>query len=200
MRGAPLTETVPNAASETRRSAATGPRRVGQRNAALDLVPLSRSMGYHLRQLSESWTAAMDREAQAHGISLSQWRYLRELWEEDGLSSGELTRRVGRQGPTTVAAVRSLVRARLVVLVKSRHDRRMSHVHLTARGRRLATVMSPLIQRVNDTALAGLAPEEIATFQRLIVRLQRTLDERSSARNTWATSRTQQLADEVGLA
>ena len=37
-----------------------------------------------------------------------QWRYLRELWEEDGLSSGELTRRVGRQGPTTVVAVQLL--------------------------------------------------------------------------------------------
>lgn len=162
-------------------------------------VPLARSLGYHLRQLSESWTAAMDREAQAHGISLSQWRYLRELWEEDGLTSGELTRRVGRQGPTTVAAVQSLERAGLVALTKSRHDRRKSHVRLTARGRKLAATMSPLIQEVNERAIAMLAPDEIKAFKKLVVRIQRTLDTRSSSRNTWAAARTQALADEVGL-
>ncbi len=175
------------------------PRGAGRRNASPDFMPLSKSLGYHVRQLSESWTQAMDREAQAHGISLSQWRYLRELWEEDGLSSGELTRRVGRQGPTTVAAVKSLVRAGLVTLVKSRHDRRMSHVHLTARGRRLALTMSPLIQQVNEVAIAGLSPAEVATLKRLIVRLQRTLDQRSSSRSVWAAARTRELADEVGI-
>lgn len=170
-----------------------------RRNGTAGFVPLDRSLGYHLRQLSESWTAAMDREAQAHGISLSQWRYLRELWEEDGLTSGELTRRVGRQGPTTVAAVQSLARAGLVALSKSRHDRRKSHVRLTARGRRLAATMSPLIQDVNERAVATLAPDEIEAFKKLIVRIQRTLDARSSSRNTWAAARTQALADEVGL-
>ncbi len=168
-------------------------------DAPSGFIPLGRSLGYHLRQLSESWTAAMDQEAQRHGISLSQWRYLRELWEEDGLTSGELTRRVGRQGPTTVAAVQSLERAGLVTLTKSRHDRRKSHVRLTARGRKLAVAMSPLIQDVNERAVATLAPEEVETFKRLIVRMQRTLDARSSTRNTWATARTQALADEVGL-
>ena len=78
------------------------------------LVPLERSVGYHVRQLAETWQGAMDRRAAAHGVTVSQWRYLRELWEEDGLSTGELTRRVGRQGPTTVVAVQLLEKAGLV--------------------------------------------------------------------------------------
>ena len=63
------------------------------------LVPLERSLGYHVRQLAETWQAVMDHEGELRGVTVSQWRYLRELWEEDGLTSGELTRRVGRQGP-----------------------------------------------------------------------------------------------------
>ena len=63
-----------------------------------DFISLARSLGYHLRELSESITAAVDIKAQAHGISINQWRYLRELLEKDGLSIGDLTRRAGRQG------------------------------------------------------------------------------------------------------
>ena len=72
---------------------------------------LTRSIGYHIRQLSESWTDMMHRIIDKHGITHGQWRYLRELWEEDGLSQRELSLRVGRQGPTTVSALKLLERS-----------------------------------------------------------------------------------------
>src|ERR1700728_4341891 len=90
------------------------------------LVRLERSVGYHVRQLAETWQDLMDRRAEAHGVTVTQWRYLRELWEEDGLSIGELTQRVGRQGPTTVAAVQLLEKAGLVTVSKSETDKRKS--------------------------------------------------------------------------
>jgi len=163
------------------------------------LVPLERSVGYHVRQLAESWQDVMDRRAEAHGVTVTQWRYLRELWEEDGLSIGELTQRVGRQGPTTVVAVQLLEKAGLVTVVKSDEDRRKSHVHLTRRGQRLASTMSPLIIEANDWAMADLSAVEILTFKRLIVRIQRRLDADRGKRNTWSERRTQRLAEEVGL-
>src|ERR1700686_5279236 len=141
-----------------------------------DLVPLARSVGYHVRQLAETWQDVMDQHAAAHGVTISQWRYLRELWEEDGLSTGELTRRGGRQGPTTVVAVQFLEKAGLVTVAKSDEDRRKSHIHLTRRGQKLAAAMSPLIADVNGQAMAALTENEILTFKRLIVRIQRTLD------------------------
>lgn len=166
--------------------------------ASPDVIPLSRSLGYHLRELAESWTSAMDAAAQPYGISLSQWRYLRELWENDGLSSGELTRRVGRQGPTTVVAVQSLERAGLIRTERSEHDRRKGYVYLTARGRKLATTLAPVIRRVNDTASSGLTEEEIRTFKKLLVRTQRSLDASTRHRTAWLVWRTDLLAKEVG--
>lgn len=163
------------------------------------LVPLERSVGYHVRQLAETWQDTMDRCAADHGVTISQWRYLRELWEEDGLSTGELTRRLGRQGPTTVVAVQFLEKAGLVTIAKSAEDRRKSHIHLTRRGQKLAATMSPLIADVNDQAMAVLTESEIRTFKRLIVRIQRTLDAQSVNRNEWSERRTQRLAEEVGL-
>ena len=162
-------------------------------------VPMARSLGYHVRELSKSWDAAMDAEAQAHGISLTQWRYLRELWETDRLTNGELTLRVGRQGPTTVVAVRSLERAGLVRIEKSGHDRRKTYVCLTAKGRRLGDAMSPGISEVNDDAVAELSAEEVRLFTQLVVRIQRRLDRQRPSRNSWSTLRTDQLAGEVGI-
>ena len=99
-----------------------------------DVVPLERSVGYHVRQLAESWQDVMDQSAEAHGITVSQWRYLRELWEEDALTVGDLTRRVGRQGPTTVVAVQLLEKVGMVTVTKSPDDRRKSLVRLTPNG------------------------------------------------------------------
>jgi len=163
------------------------------------LIPLERSVGYHVRQLAESWQDLMDRRAAAHGVTVTQWRYLRELWEEDGLSIGELTERVGRQGPTTVVAVQLLEKAGLVTVVKSDEDRRKSFIHLTRRGQRLASTVSPLIREANEWAMADLSEAEVLALKRLIVRIQRRLDAEGGSRNTWAERRTQQLAEEVGL-
>lgn len=164
-----------------------------------ELVPLARSVGYHIRQLAESWQDAMDVEAEAHGVTVTQWRYLRELWEEDGLSTGELTRRVGRQGPTTVVAVRLLEREAMVTVEKSDTDRRKSVIRLTPRGRRLAATMSPLIREVNERAMSDLTGGEIRAFKRLIVRIQRRLDRDARDRNEWAEIRTRRFAEDVGL-
>jgi MarR family transcriptional regulator, transcriptional regulator for hemolysin len=161
-------------------------------------IPLARSLGYHTRELSESWSAAMDAAAQKQGISLTQWRYLRELWESDRLTTGELTSRVGREGPTTVVAVRSLERAGLVRLDKSTRDRRRTYICLTARGRRLAAVMSPAIQEVNDIAVSDLTPGELRTFQKMLIKIQRKLDAHSPSRNSWSIWRTNRLATDVG--
>jgi MarR family transcriptional regulator, organic hydroperoxide resistance regulator len=164
-----------------------------------DLLPLARSIGYHVRQLAETWQDVMDQQAAPHGVTVSQWRYLRELWEEDGLATGELTRRVGRRGPTTVVAVQLLEKAGLVTVVKSREDRRKSIVFLTRHGQRLAATMSPLIRAVNERAMSDLSDQEIRTFKRLVVRIQQRLDAESRSRNAWAERRTRRLAEEVGL-
>ncbi len=162
------------------------------------LVPLVRSMGYHVRELSESWTAAMDTAAEAKGISLTQWRYLRELWEADRLSIGDLTMRVGRQGPTTVMAVRSLEKAGLARIEKSGHDRRKTFICLTTRGRRLAEIMAPLIRTINEAAVAELTAEEIRVFKQVLVKIQRKLDRESPSRTSWSILRTEHLAREIG--
>jgi len=167
-------------------------------SARSSIRTLTRSIGYHLRQLSESWTDMMHRIIDKHGITHGQWRYLRELWEEDGLSQRELSLRVGRQGPTTVSALKLLERSGFARVERSDHDRRQTRVFLTERGRSIAAEMEPIVSHVEAIGLAGFDEEEVRTLKRFIVRIQRNLDANSKTRNPWAGWRTEQLAEEVG--
>jgi DNA-binding MarR family transcriptional regulator len=162
-------------------------------------VPLARSLGYHVRQLSESWTEAMHRRTEKKGITEGQWPYLRELWEEDGLSQRELSERVGRRGPSTFAALKLLERSGCVEVVPNPDDRRKTRVFLTARGRALQKEFVPAIREVERMVTAGMTAEEIAAFKRAIVVIQRNLDESNRSRSSWGGWRTRQLAAEVGL-
>lgn len=159
----------------------------------------ARSLGYHLRQVSESWSGALKARLDAMGVTEGQWRYLRELWGNEGLTQRELSERTGRQGPTTVAALRLLVRSGFATIEAADHDRRKTIVRLTRKGRELRGRMSEIVAEVEAIGLAGLSPAEIVTFKRLIVVAQRNLDARGSGRNQWARMRTEDLARELGL-
>lgn len=159
---------------------------------------LDRSLGYHVRQLSESWREAMHRKVDAYGVNQTQWRYLRELWEEDGLTQRDLSERVGRQSATTVPVMRSLEAAGFVRIEQNGADKRKTRVCLTALGRRTWESLAPLVGQIEDSALTGLTPQEARVFGKLIIRIQRNLDRLNHNRNSWALSRTDKLSEMMG--
>lgn len=160
---------------------------------------LSRSIGYHLRQLTESLTNALHSKLSAEGITIGHWRYLRELFQQDGLSNTELSDRVGRRGPTTVVALRSLVRAGLVDIVPHAEDRRMKTVHLTDRGKSLWQKASPLLEQVEESTLAGIDPTELTSFKQVILKMQRNIDALGGHRSASQLHRTDELARDLDV-
>jgi len=145
------------------------------RKTADESVPLAKSLGYHIRELSEAWTKTLHSKTDAHGVTQGQWRYLRELWEQDGISQRELSERVGRQGPTTVSAMKSLARSGYVRIVKNKHDHRKTQVYLTKRGRDLKAVLVPVIREVEALALQDISAEELDTFVITMMRMKANL-------------------------
>lgn len=161
--------------------------------AAAD-ISLDRSLGYHVRQLSESLSGMVAREFGRQGISRGQWPYLRELWEHDGLTQRELSDRVGRRGATTVVAIRGMESAGLVRIESHGADRRKHRVLLTALGRRKWQALAPCVMKVEKVALEGVTKDDIRRFAELLVTMQRNLDRASGERNSWAIARTEKLA------
>ena len=144
------------------------------------------SIGYLSRVMFRSFSRALERRTLEHGVSAGQWRFLRQLWREDGITQRELSARVGMREPTTVVALKSLEAAGLVRREKSRIDRRKIHIYLTDHAKALEDVLVPLNAEVHDLATAGLSDAEVDALQSLLRRVVANLTE--EARDTPALS------------
>ena len=133
------------------------------------------SIGYLTRIAFRAFSRSLETRTAPHGVSSGQWRFLRVLWREDGLTQRELSRRVGLREPTTVIALNGLERSGLVVRRKSETDRRRAHVYLTDRARKLEGVLMPAVAEVNRIALAGLTPAEVAVLRKALTLVGRNL-------------------------
>jgi DNA-binding MarR family transcriptional regulator len=142
------------------------------------------SFGGQLRKLSEAWNDVFHGELDRRGVTRGQWRFLRELWREDGITQVELAARVGRKEPTVASALKLLQRGGFVRLERSREDRRKIRVHLTERGRALEARLMPLVHRFDALGAEALTPEEVARFRELMRRIKATLDGLAGVR--WA--------------
>jgi DNA-binding MarR family transcriptional regulator len=150
-------------------------------------VDPTESIGYLTRIAFRSFSRAMERRSLPFGVTGGQWRFLRQLWVQDGLTQRELSRRAGMREPTTVTAVNSLVRSGFVERAPSQVDRRKIHIRLTARGKALRAELLPHVAEVNALATAGVDPIELAAFRKvlgqIIANLADEADERLTARD-----------------
>ncbi len=133
------------------------------------------SMGYLCRIAFRGFSRALERRTLPHGVSSGQWRFLRVLWREEGLTQRELSRRVGMREPTTVIALKSLEKSGLVHREPSSEDRRKIHVYLTPKARALRGTLAPHVAEVNAIATQGLTQEEADTLRRLLQVVGRNL-------------------------
>jgi DNA-binding MarR family transcriptional regulator len=133
------------------------------------------SIGYLTRIAFRAFSRALEVRTAPHGVSSGQWRFLRVLWREDGLTQRELSRRVGMREPTTVIALKSLERSGFVIREKSLEDRRKVHVFLTPQAKALQPVLLPAVAEVNAIALAGLSKSETAVLRKALTQVGRNL-------------------------
>lgn len=140
------------------------------------------SLGYLTRIAFRSFSRALELRTQPYGVSSGQWRFLRVLWQEDGITQRELSRRVGMREPTTVTALKSLEKSEFVRREQSTEDRRRVHVFLTPLAKRLQKKLLPAVAEVNEIATRGFTAEEVALLRDLLIRVGQNLaEERESA-------------------
>lgn len=102
------------------------------------------------------------------GVTRGQWPFLLVLWEEDGISQRELSRRRGIREATTVRALDRMEKDGLVRRVRDANDRRRLQVFLTERGRALREELIPFALEVNRLSLSALNEAEQAQFLRML--------------------------------
>jgi len=116
-----------------------------------------------------------DRALSGHGVRVGQQFVLEELWREDGLTPGELARRVGVETPTVVRGVGRMEAAGLLKRRDDPADGRLVRVWLTGRGRELAETVPRAEDEVIEGALSGFSEGERRQLTRLLSRLLENL-------------------------
>ncbi len=133
------------------------------------------SAGYLVRDTHLLFAKALRNRLQEHQITPGQWYFLRALWEEEGLSQRELSRRVGTTEPTTVSALRLLARNGMIERVRNPKDRRTINIFLTDKARAMKADLMPIALDVNDIATAGLSEPEFAQLRALLGKIRSNL-------------------------
>lgn len=134
-----------------------------------------RSAGYLVRDTHLLFAKALRNRLQEHQITPGQWYFLRALWEEEGLSQRELSRRVGTTEPTTVSALRLLARNGMIERVRNPKDRRTINIFLTDKARAMKADLMPIALDVNDIATAGLSEPEFEQLRALLGKIRSNL-------------------------
>jgi len=144
-------------------------------NSGADFPP-DQSVGYLMRETHRAFLRALAARVSRHGVSIGMWYFLRALWEEDGLTQRELSRKVRMMEPTTATALESMERHGLISRTRNSEDRRKINIRLTAKGKRLRNVLLPYAMEVNRVALAGIPAKEIPLLREQLNRIKRNLD------------------------
>jgi DNA-binding MarR family transcriptional regulator len=103
-----------------------------------------------------------------HGVRAGQQFILRCLWETDGLTPGEVARRLELATPTVTRATTRMEAAGLLRREPHPTDARLVKLVLTDRGRELEAVIAKEMRALSDRALAGLDPAERALYVRFL--------------------------------
>lgn len=142
------------------------------------------SIGYLARIVFRSFSRLLERGTLTYDVSAGQWRFLRQLWREDGITQRELSERVGMREPTTVVALKGLEKAGFITRNKTSDDRRKTFIHLTPHARKLELILAPMNAEVHEIATRGMTDEEVETLQALMRRVIENLADETAKLST----------------
>jgi MarR family transcriptional regulator, organic hydroperoxide resistance regulator len=142
----------------------TSSQALSQARARKPTALAAQTPGYILRAAYLALIQTLQRRLAAYHLTSPQWWFLREIWNEEGLTQRELSARVGTAESTTVNALRVLERRKLITRVVRKGDRRAVGIFLTAAGRRLEQDVMPTVEAVNEIGLRGFTPQQVNGF------------------------------------
>lgn len=157
-----------------------GKKQVGARHSAEYYTNPDNSIGYLARIVFRSFSRLLERGTLTRDVSAGQWRFLRQLWREDGITQRELSERVGMREPTTVVALKGLEKAGFITRKKTLDDRRKTFIYLTPHAKALELVLAPMNAEVHEVATRGMSDKEVEVLQGLMRRVIDNLAEETA--------------------
>jgi MarR family transcriptional regulator, organic hydroperoxide resistance regulator len=141
-----------------------------------EAVPNDR-LAHLVKDATRALLRALQMRLTAHGVPLGHWTFLRILWDKDGITQRELSEQAGVMEPTTFSALQVMERSGYVTRRKLPGNKKKVFVFLTPKGRLLKPKLVPFAEQVNQIAVHGIRPEDIATTRRTLLAIIESLAE-----------------------
>ncbi len=107
------------------------------------------------------------------GLTYTQYIVMLVLWEQDGITVGDLCRRLYLDNGTITPLLKKLEEHGYVTRSRSREDERVVTVHVTEEGRELQSRAASIPGQVG--ACVRLDPEEAQTLYKLLYKVLESL-------------------------
>ncbi len=105
---------------------------------------------------------------QGFGLTPMQCLFMESLWDEDGLSVGEIGRLIGLDTATLAGILDRMVNAGWARRETDRDDGRVARVYLTDKAKGAIGELAVTIERTNNELLKNFSLEEKLLFKRLL--------------------------------
>jgi len=119
---------------------------------------LEQHLGYWLRLVSNSVSAAFARRLETHDVNVSEWVALRKLFDQSAaISISALAEQMGMTKAPVSRLVERLVQKKLIERQDSRDDGRAQQIWLSSAGQKLVPKLAAIADE-NDEAFFGHLP------------------------------------------
>ncbi len=135
------------------------------------------SVGYLLRDASRLMLRVTAARITRHGVTLTQYFLLRQLWESDGQTQREIARELDVPEPALATLLRVLEDEGFVERERSNVDRRRAHVRVTQAGYALREALLAEGTAVVEGMLAGIPDRAIDELRDTLKQMKANLVE-----------------------
>jgi DNA-binding MarR family transcriptional regulator len=125
---------------------------------------------------AKAMRSASDAGLTRHGVRVGQNLVLKQLWETDGLTPGDVAQRMHVTTPTVVKMATRMAAAGLISRRRDDRDGRLVRLYLTDRGRAVREEVERQQKLLEDQATAGLTADERRYLVSALEKIVRNLD------------------------
>ena len=123
---------------------------------------------------------AADEAMSRHGVRVGQNIILEVLWQQDGLTPGEIARRLHLSTPTVVNAATRMEDAGLITRKRDDADARLVRLHLTQRARSVQAAIQRERSALEQRATSNLTHQERRELHSALTKIIQTLSAASA--------------------
>ena len=131
------------------------------------------SLGYLVSHLNVDLQNSLDQRLRRYQLDIKLWPVLFSLWQEEGVTQTELSKRCDVANYTMTRLLDQLQQQGLITRHQDAENRRAFQIYLTDSGKALEQDLIREAERINEAFLDNLALEERLAFLKLLNKINR---------------------------